>query len=305
MSASGTRPTTFPPAPTKKASATRCRPPVSAPSRRWFPLPVARQQLRVVQGFVKRPIPTEPSPKGSRSERSPLARLRVGPADSMGSASRDANAFDWCGLAAAQDVSSGVGARFPIALEPGVGPDARAHSRSGRCATVFPGSRLGLEFLRKGSPSDLQSSSPLPGRPRNLPAKGACQAPRVLIRSSSRRTLATFSTTNTLRELRRKPSVAGNWRRMPPRMRCLPCRRSRVRIPSTALEKGCTCRPSVSLVGWTLCVGLDSTLRRCSPRWKCRAVAGGLWMRGIETFSRDAEGVGSNHVRGWRMSNVV
>src|SRR5215218_4728400 len=43
----------------------------------------------------------------------------------MGSASRDANAFDCCQLAAAQDGSSDGRRALPIAREPGVWPDAR------------------------------------------------------------------------------------------------------------------------------------------------------------------------------------
>jgi hypothetical protein len=95
----------LPPAPTN-ASATTCRPPVSAPSRRWLPLPVARRRLRVVQGFVKRPMWTEPH----RTDRG-LCEVRSacrgrGEAIRWDSASRDANAFDRCQLAAAQDLTS-------------------------------------------------------------------------------------------------------------------------------------------------------------------------------------------------------
>ena len=137
---------------------------------------------------------------------------------------------------------AGQGRRRPHAHRGGtadgaslLGADPTRHPQ-GRNRTVLPNYRLGLEFPDKGAApptSKLQSPRRTPAEPSS---EGACPpAPWVLTRSSNRRLLPTFRRQAPSARCAGKHSFAGNWRREQPEVLCLPCRRSRVRIPSAAL----------------------------------------------------------------------
>jgi hypothetical protein len=85
---------------------------------------------------------------------------------------------------------------------------------------------------------EQRQSSPAPA-PLAFARSGGRAAPWVLIRSSNRRQSPTFRRRARSASGARKLSFAGNWRRNPQTCAlCLPCRRSRVRIPSAASGKG-------------------------------------------------------------------
>jgi hypothetical protein len=142
---------------------------------------------------------------------------------------------------------AGQGRRRPHAHRGGTADRAslreliQRDTRKGGTRTVLPNYRLGLEFPEKGAAPPTSKLQP-PRRTRAEPSsEGACPpAPWVLTRSSNRRLLPTFRRQAPSARCAGKHSFAGNWRREQPEVLCLPCRRSRVRIPSAASKSPAT-----------------------------------------------------------------